>query len=114
MKAATKSGSTVIFKEGKDALIARNGNRFNIHVYDRLYYLHTEIECNDDKCNAIHDIQAWHEILGHCNYDDVLKLQSVVHGMEIKGKLSRPEQECEVCIQGKFTQTRNRNPDARA
>lgn len=31
------------------------------------------------------DIQKWHEILGHCNYDDVQKLQGVVDGMTIKG-----------------------------
>lgn len=114
VKAATTIGSTVVFKEDKDVLIARDGTRFDIHVYGRLYYLHTEIESNDDKCNASHDIQAWHEMLGHCNYDDVLRFQDVVDGMQIKGKMSRPEKECEVCIQGKFTQTRNRNPDTRA
>lgn len=114
VKAATTNGSTVVFKESNDVLITRYGTRFDIHVFGRLYYLHTEIESTDDKCNATHDIQAWHEILGHCNYDDVLRLHDVVDGMQIKGKMSKPEQECEVCIQGKFTQTRNRNPDARA
>ena len=113
VKAATTSGATVVFKEGKDALMTRDGTRFNIHVYGKLYYLHTEGESND-KCNACHDIQTWHEILGHCNYDDVLKLQNVVDGMQIKGKMGKPEQECEVCIQGKFAQTRNRDPDTRA
>lgn len=113
VKAATTSGATVVFKEDKDVLITRGGTRFNIHVYGKLYYLHTESESND-KCNACHDIQTWHEILGHCNYDDVLKLQNVVVGMQIKGKTGRPEQECEVCIQGKFAQTRNRDPDTRA
>lgn len=113
VKAATTSGATVVFKEGHNALITKNGTRFDIHVYGKLYYLHTEGESND-KCNACHDIQTWHEILGHCNYDDVLKLQNVVNGMQIKGKACKPEQECEVCIQGKFAQTRNRNPDTRA
>lgn len=114
VKAATTNGSTVVFKEDKNVLITRDGTRFDIHVYGRLYYLHTENESNNDKCNASHDIQVWHEILGHCNYDDILRLQNVVDGMQIKGKMSKPEKECEVCIQGKFTQTRNRNPDARA
>ena len=113
VKAATASGSMVVFKEDKDALITKNGTRFDIHVYGKLYYLHTEGE-SIDKCNACHDVQTWHEILGHCNYDDVLKLQNVVDGMQIKGKACRPEQECEVCIQGKFVQTRNREPDTRA
>ena len=113
VKAATGSGATVVFKEGKNALITKDGNRFDIQVYSRLYYLHTEDESND-KCNVCHDIQTWHQILGHCNYNDILKLQNVVDGMQIKGKASRPEQECEVCIQGKFTQTRNRDPDSKA
>lgn len=113
VKAATASGATVVFKQGKDALIHKDGTRFDIHVYNRLYYLHTEGE-NSDKCNACHDVQTWHEILGHCNYDDVLQMQNVVEGMQIKGKPDRPDQECEVCIQGKFAQTRNRNPDSRA
>ncbi|KAJ8345920.1 hypothetical protein SKAU_G00301130 [Synaphobranchus kaupii] len=42
VKAATTSGATVVFREGEDALIHKDGTRFNIHVYDRLYYLHTE------------------------------------------------------------------------
>lgn len=113
VKAATTSGATVVFKEDKDTLITRDGTRFNMHVYGKLYYLHTGAESND-KCNACHDIQTWHKILGHCNYDDVLKLQDVVEGMQIKGKTGRPEQECEVCIQGKFAQTRKRDPDTRA
>jgi len=113
VKAATTSGATVVFKQEEDALIHKDATRFNIHVYNRLYYLHTEGE-NSDECNACHDIQTWHEILGHCNYDDILKLQNVVEGMKIRGKTDRPDQECEVCIQGKFAQTRNRNPDRRA
>ena len=35
-------------------------------------------------------------------------------GMEIKGSAVRPNQVCEVCTQGKFTQTRNREPDTKA
>lgn len=89
------------------------GTKYDIHVYGKLYYLHTESE-SSDKCNACHDIQEWHEILGHCNYDDVLRLQNVVDGMQIKGRACKPEQECEVCIQGKFVQSRNRDPDTRA
>lgn len=30
--------------------------------------------------------------------------------MHIKGEKRRPEKECKVCIEGKFTQTRNRDP----
>lgn len=99
MKSATASGATVIFKQGEDKPRHKDGTIFNIHVYGKLYYLHTQIDGNDN------------EILGHCNYDDILKLQRVVNGMQIKGKAVKPDQECEVCIQGKFVQTRSRDPD---
>lgn len=59
-------------------------------------------------------MQTWHEILGHCNYEDVQKLQGVVKGMEIKVSAVRPNQLCEICTQFKFTQTRKREPDTRA
>ena len=71
--AATASGATVIFKKGKDLLIHKDGTKFHIHVHDRLYYLYTvnnndDDEC-DDQCKGFHDMQTWHEILGHCNYN---------------------------------------------
>lgn len=113
MKSATAFGAAVTFKQGQDTLTHKDGTRFNIHVYGKLYYLHTEGD-DSDKSNTCHDMQTWHEILGHCNYEDVLRLQNVVSGMQIKGKTDRPDQECEVCIQGKFVQTRNRDPDSRA
>ena len=52
----------------------------------RSYYLDTvsdESEEGCDSCNGCFDIQTWHEILGHCNYDDVSRLQDVVEGMQI-------------------------------
>lgn len=48
--------------------------------------------------------------MGHCNYEDILKLQAVTVGMHINGEKHRPNKECDVCIKGKFTQTRNRGP----
>lgn len=113
VKSATANGATVTFKQGQNMLTHKDGTRFNIHMYDKLYYLHTVIE-DSDKCNTCHDMQTWHEILGHCNYEDVIRLQNVVNGMQIKGKAIKPDQECEVCIQGKFVQTQNRDPDTRA
>ena len=74
-------------------------------ITQRVVYLHTEGE-SGDTCNTCHNIQEWHEILGHCNYEDVLKLQNVVEGMQIKGKEDRPDKECEVCIHLK----EDRNP----
>lgn len=116
VQAATASGATVIFKKGENVLIHRDGTRFQIHVHDRLYYFHT-VNHNDDKRDderrGCFDTQTWHEILGHCNYDDIQRLQNVVDGMNIKGSANKLLH-CEVCHLGKICQTRNRDPDARA
>ena len=103
VRAATLNGATVIFKEGEDVLQYRDGTSFLIHEHNRLFYLPTVPVNNDsdDKCMSCYDIQTWHEIFGHCNFDDV------------RGKASK-SMTCEVCTQGKFTQSRNRKPDVRA
>ncbi|XDV16957.1 hypothetical protein PO909_016438 [Leuciscus waleckii] len=112
VKAATSNGATVIFREGKNVLLHKDGTEFPIHVHNKLYYLHTmDNEC-DDQCRKCYDLQTWHEILGHCNYGDVIKLENVVDGMQIENRAEIPQ--CEICIQGKFIETRNREPDARA
>lgn len=64
--AATASGATVIFNEGKDIVKMSDGTVFPIHVQNTLYYLSTADESND-KCNGCFDLQTWHEIFGHCN-----------------------------------------------
>lgn len=63
--------------------------------------------------NGCYDLKTWHEILGHCNFDDVQRLEGVVDGMKIEGSTNK-RTTCEVCTRGKFTQTRNRKPDVRA
>ena len=40
--------------------------------------------------------------------------EGVVKGMEIKRGAVGLDQSCDVCTQGKFTQTRNREPDRKA
>lgn len=82
-------------------------------MYDRLFYLST-VANEIDECNVCNDLQTWHEILGHCNYDDVLKLESVTDGMKIRGKMDKSKLKCEVCVKGKFAQNRNRDPDEKA
>ena len=112
----TNGGATVTFKKGDSHMITKSNHRFDFHESGNLFYLPT-VQKNvndDDKCNVCHDMQTWHEILGHCNYEDVQKLLSVVKGMEIRGSAARPAQLCEICAKGKFTQTRNREPDKKA
>lgn len=110
---ATNAGATVTFKRGDSHMIAKKGTRFDFHESGHLFYLPTVVK-NDDKCSVCHDMQTWHEILGHCNYEDVEKLRDVVKGMEIKGSAVRPAQLCETCTKGKFTQTRSREADRKA
>lgn len=115
VEAATANGATVLFTEGNNVLEYRDGTKFNIHVYNRLYYLNTvNNECEDDQCNAYYNMQTWHELLRHCNYGDVQKLLSVVQGMTINHKNSKSVLQCDVCTEGKLVQTRNREPDIRA
>lgn len=108
VKTATANGASVNFRQGCDQLIHKNGTRFDIQVHNRLYYLNTyDDDDYDDGCHACYDIQTWHKILGHCNYNDVSKLQNVVEGMQIKGTIDASKLDCEVCTQGKFAQSRN-------
>lgn len=85
------------------------GTKFDIQVFERMYYLQTNCD-EKDVCIVSCDIQTWHKIMGHCNYEDILKLQDITEGMHIKGAKRIPDKECDVCIQGKFTQTSNRAP----
>lgn len=110
---ATNGGVTITFKRGNSHMVTKDGSRFDIHESGNLYYLPT-IEESVDQCKLCHDLQMWHEILGHCNYEDIRKLQGVVRGMEIKGSTVSQNRLCEVCTRGKFTQTRNREPDRKA
>ena len=101
VQAATERGASVIFQPDSAKLIAINGTVFNIEKCGKLYYLNA---CTDDHVNVSsfsgnnkHSLKDWHEILGHCNVQDVLKLENVVEGMHITGKR---EFECGICIEG--------------
>ena len=109
VKAATTNGAMVTFQEERDELIHKDGTVFPIEVHERLYYLKT---ANNKRCvtNAVNDmmstdkvslscdVKTWHEILGHCNINDVLKLPNVVEGMKITGNTKI---DCNVCTEGK-------------
>ena len=56
-------------------------------------------------------LREWHEILGHCNLQDIFALENVVDVMRVTGK---KEFDCETCVMGKMTQPRNRKPDTGA
>lgn len=98
VKAPTTNEASVSFREGQSELIHKSGTRFDIKEYNRLYDLNTINDVTDDSCN---DIQTWHRFLPHCIYEDVCKLQDVVEGMQIKGKVDKSKLGCDICTQGK-------------
>ena len=114
VQAATTKGVSVIFEPDHAELVYKDGTVFEIQKHGKLYYLDV---CDDimtsDSVNYACDLSSWHEILGHCNFDDVLKLESVVDGMKVNGTPKKPA-DCNVCLLGKMTQSRNRTPRCRS
>ncbi|CAM1301865.1 Uncharacterised protein r2_g1167 [Pycnogonum litorale] len=112
VQAAAERGATVNFRPTSAELSYKDGTTFNIEKCGKLYYLRTSLSNNCDVVKYACDLQEWHKILGHCNYDDVMQLQNVVKGMHIVGK-SKPK-DCKTCVLGKMMETRSRIPDTRA
>ena len=104
VSAEVDRGASVILGQQVGTYTTEEGKVFEIRKKERLYYLNSI----SSSVNNASSIQAWHRILGHCNYEDVRKLEKVVKGMKIT---DYEEAECEVCTQGKMCQTRNREPD---
>jgi len=106
VQSATSHGSCVTF-DRENAVLSCNGTEFNIVKQGRLYYLNSVC----DSRVASHTLKELHEIMGHCNYNDVRKMKAHVDSMMITDDV---ESECDDCIKGKMTQNRSRKPDARA
>ena len=107
VQAAIGNGASVNFSPNYAKLKAPDGTVFDIEKRGRLYYLNNTISSK----SSTHSLEEWHKILGHCNKNDVLKLENVVKGMKISKKGAF---DCEVCVRGKMVQHRNRDPDERA
>ena len=116
VKAATSNGAELKFQRGHNELVHKDGITFAIEEQGQLYYLNTvePYDNTSDKVSVSHDIHSWHEILGHCNFEDVIKLQGAVDRMKICGSSDKSKFNCDTCIEGKFVNNRNREPDARA
>ena len=107
---ATVNGEIITFKKNKSELVYWNGTNLK-YVYNRLYYLMSTENKPEDCCQGCYNIHTRHRILGHCNCDDIKKLPNVIQGMKIKEKIDTLDQDCEICFQGKFSQSRNKQPD---
>ena len=105
VQAATDRGANIEFHPNSATLRSYN-TAFSIKRQGQLYYLNM---CDAGK--ASHSLEEWHAIMGHCNRQDILKLENVVDGMKITNK---DDFECGTCIKGKMTQSRSRKPDKRA
>ncbi|CAB3984441.1 retrovirus-related pol poly from transposon tnt 1-94 [Paramuricea clavata] len=89
--AATSNGAELRFAQDSGELTLEDDTIVEIEEHGRLYYL-TSIGSHEndsvsevDKVNLSYDINTWHEILGHCNFEDIIKLQGVVKGMKFSG-----------------------------
>jgi len=84
VQAATAKGVSVIFEPDRAELVYNDGTVCNIQKHGKLYYLDVfdDNAMISDSVNYACDLSSWHKVLGHCNYDDVLKLQTVVDGNE--------------------------------
>ena len=114
--AATAGGAEVLFHHDKAELIHRSGTVFDIEKRGRLYYLSTYDHPGSDITDSVcvtRDIEGWHEVMGHCNFEDLKKLPDLVDGMKIIGKVGQPD-DCSVCILGKMNKTRSRVPRVRS
>ena len=110
VRAATEAGASILFKENC-ASLRHKGKTFNVNKKGQLYYLNV---CQTKKNEASHTLQKWHEILGHCNFQDVQHLEKVVEGMNIISDKQNGNKDCDVCIQSKMTERRSRIPDKKA
>ena len=108
VQAATcKGASSVSFTHNSAELRAPDGTTYDIEKQGRLYILYNTVTGN----NKTHTMHEWYKILGHCNVQDVCKLEGVVEGMKITDK---GDFRCDICVTGKMSQHRSRDPDERA
>ena len=104
--AATGKGATIVFAENSAKLIQKdNSPSIDIHKERKLYFINSV----QHSTKVSRTLKQWHEVLGHCNIQDLLKLQEKVEGMVITNKTDNFQ--CDVCPQGKMADSRSRVPD---
>ena len=106
---ATEKGHSVIFKKNDSKIITGSGTTFDVKQKGKLFFVDRIKSVKSVKKD--NSLSTWHRIMGHCNKDDVIKLENIVDGMKIENK---DNFQCEICILGKQQNTRNRTPDERA
>ena len=109
VQAATKRGASINFSESSASLVSGK-TRFKIYKKGQLYFLpmSSSVSASVKVCRTL---KEWHIILGHCNRNDILKMEQNCAGMQISDK---SDFDCEVCTLGKMTDVHSRLPDKSA
>ena len=105
--AAIEKGASISLNKQAKQLKCPDGTTFEMEQKGKLYYLNSISSSKNNACS----LHEWHQILGHCNYGDVRKLQNIVEGMNIS---NFDEVEGKFCTEGKMCQFRSRSADERA
>ena len=83
-------------------LVSPDGTKFPIVQKGRLCYLYKFASKEIRKEN----LSVWHKIMGHCNINDLKKLENVAESIEVK---NHDEVGCETCILAKQLNIRNKS-----
>lgn len=78
--AAASKGARFNFKNNNSKMVLPDGTTCEMKVKDKLYYLDSVTEkdvSSEDSCNVSFDLKAWHEIMGHYNYSDIVIVWSL-------------------------------------
>ena len=107
---AAKNGEHISFEHDYSLLTYPNGVVFNITQRRHLYYLKNIVSAR----HATYDLHTWHKILGYCNKSDIKKLPNLVKGMKIKPTPNYYALNCDIRIQVKMSNDRNKILDSKA
>ena len=77
-QAAVIKGGAIDLTPNSSELSAPNGTKFSIKKYGKLYYFNYT-----NPSSRAYSAEVWHKILGHCNMNDVFKLENAVEGMKL-------------------------------
>ena len=102
IQAATKNGCKLNFQDDRAEMeqFSLSTNRIGCTTSTKVLY-----GVSDQR------LKTWHQIIGHCNPNDISRMEKYVQDM----KISDSEKfDCKVCTLAKQPNTRNREPDVRA
>ena len=90
----------LLFEDDRTVLKTKAGTVFDINKVGKLYYLPT-VQSSDHMCASKEKsvtLKQFHQMMGHCNQDDLTKLENICDGIKIKG--SKDRFFCDVCTKG--------------